>query len=82
MVAAGLQGGEGTSHSGGGGGVKNKSTDIGQEDNQQKKEKARQRWKLLCLVKTSDPKSDDILRTMSRGRWKISRMTGTTYFVP
>ena len=58
MVAAGLLGGQGTSHSGGGGGVKNKSTDIGQEDNQQKKEKARQRWKLLCLVKTSDPKSD------------------------
>ena len=56
MVAAGIIGGEGTTHIvGGGGGGR-------EEDSQTKKDKARERWKILCLVKTSDPRTDHTAR--------------------
>ena len=61
MVAAGLVGGEGTAHivGGGGGGVKDIFGNTNEDfEAVRKKEKARQRWKILCLVKTSDPKTD------------------------
>ena len=61
MVAAGLVGGEGTAHivGGGGGGVAKEPFGNNEDyEVERKKEKARQRWKILCLVKTSDPKTD------------------------
>ena len=63
MVAAGLVGGEGSAHivGGGGGGVTSKDpfgNIVEDFEQERKKEKARQRWKILCLVKTSDPKTD------------------------
>ena len=62
MVAAGLVGGEASTHivGGGGGGVETLTAQQQLEvyEAQRKKEKARQRWKIICLVKTADPKTD------------------------